>query len=330
MIFQSVRFAVLFLIMVVPPARISGTGMAFVDKKAPGQDTVKYVSPFYEQNEKCFMCHGQSTYQYTNQNLGREMKALMCNEMIIKRSEFYRSNHRSFSCTDCHSDQYTTFPHPGELRMEQMYTCLDCHGNDEKFARYHFEEIQSEYEKSVHYKLEAEGFSCWECHNPHTYRISVRDGTNLGETILYDNNICLYCHANYDHFQLLSNREEINILREHDWLPNQALHFMNVRCIECHTKINDTVLVAHEILPKDNAVRLCNECHSRNSLLMSTLYKFQSKETRKSGFFNGVILNQSYVIGANRNEYLNLLSVVIFMLVVLIIGIHIFFRVLKK
>ena len=45
---------------------------------------------------------------------------------------------------------------------------------------------------------------------------------------------------------------------------------------------------------------------------MASLYKFESKAQRQDGFFNGIILNESYVIGANRNEYLNLLSLIIF------------------
>ena len=293
-------------------------------------DTVSYVSPFREKNEKCFKCHGQGRYEYTNENLGRQVKALMFPERIIDRKKFYKSNHKSFSCTDCHSDNYTKFPHPGDLRMETMYNCIDCHGGDEKFAKFNFETIESDYKKSFHFKLEDEGFTCWSCHNPHTYKISVRDSKNLKETILYDNNICLNCHSNYYHFQLLSDKDEVNILEKHDWLPDQATHFKNVRCIECHTAINDSVLVSHQILPKEKAVRKCNECHSRNSLLMSSLYKYQSKAQRRDGFLNGIILNQSYVIGANRNKYLNLLSIVIFSVTLIIIGTHIFLRSRKK
>ena len=251
-------------------------------------------------------------------------------DRIIGRDKFYHSNHKSFSCTDCHSEEYTSFPHPGELRMEQKFNCLDCHGSDENFARFRFEEIESEYRKSVHFKLEEEGFTCWKCHGPHDYKISIRNTTNLTETILYDNNICLNCHSNFDHFMLLSDREEMNILQKHDWLPNQAAHFRNVRCIECHTRVNDTILVAHLIRPKSEAVKRCNECHSQNSLLMSSLYKFQSREQRKDGFLNGIILNQSYVIGANRNEYLNWLSLLIFILTGGVIATHIVFRIYKN
>ena len=290
------------------------------------KDTISYVSPFHEKNERCFKCHGQEMYEYTNENLGIQVKANMCENRIMKRGDFYSSNHKSFSCTDCHSEDYLNFPHPGQLRMEQMYNCIDCHGGDEKFAKFHFEEIEAEYQQSTHYKLEPEGFTCWKCHNPHTYRISIRNSLNLKETIVYDNTICLNCHSDYSRFQLLSERKEINILRTHDWLPNQASHFSNVRCIECHTKINDSILVSHLILPKEEAVKRCNECHSKNSMLMTSLYKFQAKEQRRDGFVNGIILNESYVIGANRNRYLNILSLVIFGIAVLIIGVHIYFR----
>jgi hypothetical protein len=214
--------------------------------------------------------------------------------------------------------------------MEQKYICLDCHGGDAKFAKYHFEEIDSEYRKSTHFKMEDEGFTCWKCHNPHTYKITVRNSTNLKETIAYDNAICLNCHSDYNRFQLLSDKAEINIIQKHEWLPNQASHFANVRCIECHTKINNNIPVSHQIRPKAEAVRLCNECHSKNSILMASLYKFESKEQRLDGFFNGIILNASYVIGANRNEYLNYISLIIFFVVIIVIIVHVVFRVKKK
>ena len=294
------------------------------------QDTTSFVSRFVDDNNRCLKCHGQEKYEYTNESLGRQIKDNMCSERIIRKSEFYASNHKSFSCTDCHSEEYVKFPHSGELRMEQIYNCIDCHGGDLKFAKYHFEEIESEYQKSTHFKMENDGFSCWECHNPHTYKISVRNPSNLKETIAYDNAICLNCHSDYSRFQLLSDKVEIDIIKEHDWLPNQALHFANVRCIECHTTLNNDIPVSHQIKPKEEAVRLCNECHSQNSILIASLYKFESKEQRNDGFFNGVILNASYVIGANRNEYLNLLSLVIFLGVVVVIGVHIAFRIAKK
>lgn len=303
--------------------------LMFNSDSTSAADTTKFIPPYAEDNEACFKCHGQAKYEYTNESLGRQVKAMMFSERVLSRDEFYKSNHRNFSCTDCHSAEYTTFPHSGTLRMEPKLNCIDCHGGDENFAQYHFEEIEEDYKQSIHYKLEEEGFSCWKCHNPHSYKISVRNRTNTKETVAYDNAICLNCHSDFSRFQLLTDRAEINILEKHDWLPNQKSHFASVRCIECHTKINNNILVSHQIRPKEEAVKLCNECHSKNSMLMASLYKFSAKEDRRDGFVNGIILNESYVIGANRNKYLNIISLIILAGVVAGIGVHIFFR-LKK
>lgn len=325
------RFLIVSLLFLICNTSASHAGVfSFKRDNQITSDTTTFVSPFHDDNERCLKCHGQGKYEYTNETLGRQVKALMYSERIVNREDFYRSNHKSFSCTDCHSEEYLKFPHAGELRMEQKYNCIDCHGGDEKFAQYHFEEIETEYQQSTHFKLEEDGFTCWKCHDPHSYKINIRNSDNLKETISYDNAICLNCHSDFNHFQLLTDREEINIIKKHEWLPNQKAHFANVRCIECHTKINNNIPVAHLIKPKEEAVKLCNECHSKNSILMASLYKFESKAQRRDGFFNGIILNESYVIGANRNEYLNLFSLIIFIGLIGIIGIHIVFRIRKN
>lgn len=319
-------FRILILLVFISRVPAGAAGLLRSQTDSISKDTAAFVSPYEEDNQRCFKCHGQSKYSYTNESLGREVRAMMFSERIIRKEDFYKANHKSFSCTDCHSTEYATFPHPGELRMEAKLNCIDCHGGDET---YHFDAIAEEYQKSSHFKLESEGFSCYSCHDPHTYKISVRNSQNLRESIAYDNAICLDCHSDFNKYQLLSDHEEINILKKHDWLPNQAAHMANVRCIECHTQINENLPVAHLIKPKTEAVKRCNECHSQNSMLMASLYKFESKEQRKDGFFNGIILNQSYVIGANRNEYLNLLSLVIFGGMLVVIAIHVFFRINK-
>jgi len=66
-------------------------------------------------------------------------------------------------------------------------------------------------------------------------------------------------------------------------------------------------------------------------MLMSSLYKFQAKEKRdKYGFFNAAILSDSYIIGANRNFYLNVVSGLIFGFIFLIIIIHAVLRIFIK
>jgi len=305
---------------------ISGFALLAQDKQEEER-----VFDYAEQNHQCFKCHGHKTFHYFNEYVGQEIRERMNPYYIIDTVEFYSSNHWNFSCLDCHSYDYQTFPHPNELRMEPLPQCLDCHGGDETYEDRNWEEINEEFLKSVHSTKHSSDFTCNMCHDPHTYKINARTNENIKQTIQYDNGICLSCHANINKYQLIVDFVNPNVLKTHDWLPNQALHWQNVRCIECHAEIKEDMLISHNIQPKEKAVRKCVECHSQNSILLASLYKHQVKESRsKYGFFNAAIMNNSYIIGANRNYYLNLFSLIFFGLVAVGIGIHGTIRLIKK
>ena len=283
------------------------------------------------ENSKCLNCHGGQLYSYYNEVVERSVTKRMNPYFIIDSVLFYDQNHKSFECIDCHSYDYRKFPHDGELRMEEFPTCIDCHGGDEEYEQFHFEEIEKEFHESVHSTKHSDEFTCWMCHNPHTYKINARTNVNISETIVYDNNICLSCHADINKYQLISPKKNPSVIEKHDWLPNQMAHFAHVRCIECHTQTSDNVMIAHHIQAKDKAVKNCVECHSKNSMLMASLYKFKAQETRENyGFLNAAILSDTYIIGANRNIYLNALSWTVFGLVMLLIFIHVIFRIVTK
>ena len=284
-----------------------------------------------ELNENCLKCHGQSKYSYQNPELSKIVFKRMSPGRIMNRDLFYDSNHKQFKCIDCHAEEYSTFPHAGELRMAEKYNCIDCHGDDPKYVKFNFEKIESEFKESVHSTKHNEDFTCWMCHDAHTYKTIARSNATIRETVAYDNSICLTCHADITKYQLLTDKKNPNIIAKHEWLPNQEVHFKSVRCIECHAQANDSIMVAHNILPKSKAVKNCVKCHTKKSILMTTLYKYKVKEQRsKGGFFNGVILNESYVIGANRNYYLNVLSLIIFGMVIVGIVIHASLRISKR
>jgi Zn finger protein HypA/HybF involved in hydrogenase expression len=286
---------------------------------------------YAEENQQCFECHGHKTYYYYNDWTERDVKERMNPYFIIDSIDFYQSNHKTFRCTDCHSTDYESFPHDGQLRMEEKYACLDCHEDDEDYAEYDFERLDEEFRNSVHSTKHSEDFTCWMCHSPHSYKINARTNENIMETIQYDNDICLSCHADLDKYQLISSLANPNIIDKHEWLPNQALHFVSVRCIDCHAEIKEDIMIAHNVQDKDKAVKKCVECHSENSLLLGSLYKFRAMESRsKLGFVNSAILNNSYIIGANRNYYLNVSSLIIFGFVIAGIVLHATFRIIKK
>ncbi|MBS4059630.1 MAG: cytochrome c3 family protein [Bacteroidetes bacterium] len=284
-----------------------------------------------EGNKHCFDCHANKIYSYENEMTGRIDRKAMNPNFIYNPDDFYKGVHRHFSCTDCHSPDYETFPHQAELRLEEMYSCMDCHGGDPTYAQYHFDLIDDEFHKSVHSTKHDETFNCWMCHDPHSYRSMTRGNFKVSEIVTYHNNVCASCHDNPDHFQRISDSLKMPLEQIHSFLPNYKLHFSAVRCIECHTSVEDTMWVAHNILEKELAVKKCVECHSANTMLMSSLYKYQNIEARRNrGTLNAVFLNESYVIGANRNVYLNILSLVLFGMTILGIMIHVYFRIKSK
>ena len=283
---------------------------------------------YLEDNEGCLKCHGEKTYVLEDTAYGRMAVKRMGPDKMIDRDQFYGSVHKSFGCTDCHDYAFYDFPHSLDTRFEEHLMCMDCHGYDENYAHYNFEGIEMQCSEGTHASIE--GFSCWSCHDPHSYKAFVRNASDIKEAISYDNSMCLECHGDFSKFSAMSDREEIVLLDMHDWLPNQAAHFSSVRCSECHTEINDTTLVAHKILPREDAVRKCAECHSSDSRLMHTLYKFESKEERKLGFMNGVILNDSFVVGTNHIPFLDWLSFLILGAAILGMGVHAVIRIISR
>ena len=283
-------------------------------------------------NRRCVKCHGNKYYTLDNTVTGQLERKRMNPYFVIDTMKYMKGVHHEFSCDDCHSPDYATYPHAAELKLEPKFSCLDCHGGDESFAKFHFEEIETEVEASVHRKAFGENFKCEMCHDIHTFQLVARnENSKITDIVKKDNDMCLSCHNDLSKYQILTDNKKPELLSTHSWLPNQALHFLNVRCIECHTPVEDTMMVSHLILPKEQAVRNCAKCHSTNSLLRDKLYKYAARQARTDkGFYNSVILNEAYVIGANRNRYFNIISIIIFAMTLGGIGIHTLIRIIKK
>ena len=308
------------------PEGLDTTGIEVQKGKNNPQD-----SPSFIDNSLCLRCHASKQFTLVNPSTGQEKRQAMSGNYRIIEEKYYNSVHWTFACTDCHSYEYQTFPHALELRFEPSFICTDCHGGDETYAQYHFEEIESEYQKSVHFNIENNEFTCWKCHDPHSYVPLARRDTTSINFIVSSNQMCLECHGNFDKLHLLSDKDLAGIVEKHDWLPNQALHFKSVRCIECHSAQNQEILISHNILPKDSAISDCVKCHSSNSILMGSLYKFRTIESRKSfGFVNSTIIdNDSYVIGANRSKFMNIATILLIGLTLMAVIIHTIFRIIK-
>ena len=156
-------------------------------------------------NDHCLRCHAHHYFFFENTIEKKQVKHKMEPGMRIDTILFYQSNHKKFKCTDCHSEDFTNWPHTAEVRMESNMNCIDCHGGDEAYAKFQFEKIETEYNLSTHVTRHGHDFSSWTCHEPHTYKISARGDSVISKIITYDNNICLSCHNNINRFELISD-----------------------------------------------------------------------------------------------------------------------------
>lgn len=295
-----------------------------------------------EQSKTCLDCHSSQTFSIYNDWTEREERRLMNPLYILDTVRLAIGVHNSFNCIDCHALDYETYPHNAELKLEPMMTCIDCHGGDETYASWKFDEIEAEFHKSIHYQKHGEQFSCSKCHDQHYYRATARTSSSLQEIVETNNNMCLSCHDNMVRYQLISGEQNPQIVDVHDWLPNQALHFRRVRCIECHTQVQDSLLVSHNILEKKLATRNCVECHSSNSMLQASLYKYQNLQSRtvqeddqrglitSLGGVNVSMTDEYYLIGASRIPFLNIIYGIILFATIAGIVVHIIFRMIKK
>ncbi|HNW70531.1 MAG TPA: cytochrome c3 family protein [Bacteroidales bacterium] len=262
-------------------------------------------------NERCLKCHAHNICELPDsKDSSKTITHYMAGSSVIDTVRFYSSNHWNFKCTDCHSDEYLTQPHDPALKSAPMSTCIDCHGGDDAYAKYHFENIESDFFNSTHYKKDSVNFTCWNCHNAHYDRLSMRDTLREPHQVIsYDNNMCLKCHSKQPAYQgnYLSDSIKTDMMALHQWLPETEKHLTNLRCIDCHTSQNDSLLVPHDILDKSMALKDCKACHAENSMLLKTLYKNRiSSGMKKVRFLKNVPVDGQIVPKPKKHPVLNI------------------------
>lgn len=297
----------------------------------PGKGINAQNQQMREENRHCLQCHSNQMYTFFNDWTSLEERRLMNPFHVIDTTMFLNGVHKTFACIDCHSMDYETYPHMGELKLEPMATCIDCHGGDPQYEKYQFEKIEEEFHKSVHFEKVGDLFSCNKCHNQHYYHTATRNSVSVEDIVKSDNQMCMSCHSDALRYQMTATQKIPALNEVHSWLPNNEIHFRSVRCIDCHTAYDEDLMVSHNILPKEQAVRKCSECHSSSTMLQATLYRYENIQARqKQGFLAAFQQDQPYIIGANQVPEIKYLSMIIMILALVVISIHITFRIKYK
>lgn len=223
---------------------------------------------------------------------------------------------------------FDAYPHKG--KRTDAPDCTTCHSGDESLP-YNRALIEKDVKASVHAQLVDPDFKCSNCHSPHDFR-PVRKMASIEEAIQVANDTCMECHTQPDEKAGITAKQALQKLSDkHTWIPMWDLHTKAARCVDCHTQGNQETI--HRILPAAQAQRECVACHSRDSLLLTKLYKHIAKEERsKGGIVNSVMFNNAYMIGATKNSWLDIGSLLIFGLALAGIALHGFgrYRAAKK
>jgi hypothetical protein len=316
--------------------------------KEQKESHLKSVHSFeYEKNNPnaptCIFCHNQPITQgfkidKVQQKLNQEKLCLNCH-LKGTQTEFSKSlvdyeksthgqallkgNKTAAVCVDCHGTHEllkASDPKSKINRFEIPNVCGKCHIS-----------IANEYRASIHgqslIKGNMDSPGCTYCHGEHgiapvpevTQRLITENKMNFNTVVSTRMHYCVECHTNDT---LMKKYNISTVAKAHEWLPNLSRHYETVRCVDCHSSYEPPNL-SHNILPPDRTIKKCEECHSKNSILMTKLYKHEKEKSReKYGFINGTILSDAYVIGTTRNVILDVLSIAIFGIAIFGIFVH--------
>jgi hypothetical protein len=274
------------------------------------------------QEKLCLDCHLKHP-----DNKSMFSKRLVDYEKSVHGQAILKGNSKAAVCVDCHGAhrlEKASVPTSVIHKNNVHEVCGKCHGD-----------ITSEYMKSIHGQGVVKGFkdapTCTYCHGEHNIH-AVPDvpeqafsKSGMKFNVVIDNKMvfCVACHSDAE---MMKKYNLTTIEDSHDFMPNKVKHWETVRCVDCHSS-NEHPNMNHNILPRAETIKQCEECHSQNSKLMSSLYVHEKKQSRlKYGFVNGTLLSDAYVIGTTRNIYLDTLSLIIFGMTFLGISVHGFLR----
>lgn len=233
--------------------------------------------------------------------------------LSIDRDAYSHSVHSELSCSDCHDRGYSQYPHRLSSADKNLH-CVECHEGRQDDGAPNLIGLKHEFDKSVHVTEDVEEFNCFSCHNTHEFH-PARPGESIVDVVAETNGTCLDCHT-----ELLTP-----VPKGHDWLPRPQAHWGSVRCLDCHTPLEGRIpeRPSHNVLAAEDSNRLCVECHTKGSALLSQLYNYRVEQARdQDGFFSQAIYNDAYIVGMTRNPWMDRIGLAVILLMILGVAAH--------
>lgn len=300
-------------------------------------------------NESCLSCHSSDSINTEwKTERGRTL------DLHVDVLHYNDSVHKDLSCQSCHqgADEkaFEDAPHQFKDDMASK-SCNSCHDKV-------FNEINDQIGSSHHTKTIVEEFGhkfeCQACHNPHEFKFPERT-EDITASIHDANEPCFACHNDLRGYEKLTDKKMLDQDMGHWFLPEKNKHFASVRCVDCHTAGEGTEI--HTITPADEAISDCKVCHSEDSAINTSLYKYsnetkafsmldkgifddsdlvekyseamekeQGKPDSPYGFLNEKLLEGRYLIGSTRVDWMDSLLGIALVVTLLLLGVHLRMR----
>lgn len=266
--------------------------------------------------------------------------------------------HKDQNCRSCHegedSSAFDQAPHRFQNDTVSR-SCDSCHDGA-------FTEVDAQLKSSHHTQTIVDqyghDFACESCHNPHSLAFP-ESADDIKAAIKVANEPCFACHNDLRGYEALTDKKLLDQDMAHWFLPEKNKHFAAVRCIDCHTAGEGTQ--THAITSVEDAVSDCQACHSEDSAITSTLYRydfekkafsmldkglFDDKELIKTnadsianrtgkadseyGFINQKLLDDRYLIGATPITWIDYLFAIALIGLLVMLAIHLKMRKLSQ
>lgn len=304
-------------------------------------------------NEACLTCHSRD-------DINREWKTERGRTLNLHTNivDYNDSIHSGQSCSSCHEGadaaSFEEAPHQFKDDLPSR-SCDSCHDTV-------FQDINHQLENSHHTKTIVEEFGqkfeCQACHNVHTFNLPTRT-EDVAKSIEQTNQPCFACHNDLKGYEALTDKKLLDQKMAHWFLPEKNKHFAAVRCVDCHSAGNGAQV--HTITPVEDAVDDCQVCHSEDSAITSSLYKYSNEQKAFSmlnkgifddaellqknaklitqhngnpdspyGFINQKLLDDGYLIGATPIKWIDSLFGLVLAVTLLLLAFHGMLRLLGK
>jgi hypothetical protein len=193
----------------------------------------------------CLRCHGMANLAY------RDTITFQVRNFSVPPAVYGASVHAALQCRSCH-DEITAYPHTFAGSRPKVSCGDDCHATNAKGERYTHEKIASEFNHSVHGRIDArigrvnqDAPTCRTCHAKDDLHGIRKAARSLDAKAKMD--LCVECHDN----ATLMARNHVTTEAVQSY--RRSFHFKAIKFGHANTAVCQDCHTVHHVLPREDS-----------------------------------------------------------------------------